>query len=46
MIGVEHYDVPVVQEQLKKLSETDPSLRVRAALKAKAPRDAASDIKR
>jgi HEAT repeat protein len=45
MIGVEHYNVPAVQEQLRKLSETDPSSRVRAALKAKAPIDATGAAK-
>lgn len=46
MIGVERYDVPAVQARLKELSETDPSQRVRAALKSNAPRDAVSEIKR
>ena len=41
MIGVEKYNVPSVQAQIKKLSETDPWQRVRAALKSNAPRDAA-----
>jgi hypothetical protein len=46
MIGVERYKVPAVQARLKELSETDPSQRVRAALKSNAPRDAVSEIKR
>jgi len=41
MIGVEKYNVPAVQERLKKIAENDPSQRVRAALRSKAPRDAA-----
>lgn len=43
MLGVEHYDVPAVKAQLEKLSNSDPSQRVRAALKSKAARDMTSE---
>jgi len=45
MIGVEHYNVPAVQDQLRKLATSDPSSRVRAALKAKSPIDATGAAK-
>jgi hypothetical protein len=45
MIGVDHYDVPAVQEQLRKLATSDPSSRVRAALRAKSPIDATGAAK-
>jgi hypothetical protein len=43
MIGAERYDVPAVQEQLRKLATTDPSPRVRAALQGASPRHAVSE---
>ena len=45
MIGAEHYDVPSVKAQLEKISKSDPSQRVRAALQARSTRDMTSEAR-